>query len=361
MATVANRRLLPAISVLLVAQLMLGPGMAQSAPSASDPVIHVVRAGENLFRISLRYSTTVQAIMQANGLVSTTIYVGQRLVIPGSYVPPSGPSFTYVVQRGDTLTAIALRFGTTVTAIARLNGLLNPSFIYVGQRLQIPGAQPPTPPPCGTWYTVQPGDTLSALALRYGTSVWLIVSVNNLPNPNRIYVGQRLFMIPCDNPPSAPPPTATPTVTPTSTVTPTPTTTTTVTSTATPTPIPTSGLLEPPELFEPESGAHFTTQVRLKWIWPRRLESHERFSVQFQPICSLEGSDLWVSEGEIIGSGGAVHQVEDGYRYELNFDLTPYPGGEAYWRVAVYGQTPTEKYQISLWSEKRQIFRGTAP
>lgn len=197
MAKFAGKKLLLVISLLLVAQMAVGPGVAVSAPPESGSVIHVVQAGENLFRISLRYGTTVKAIMAANNLTSTTIYVGQRLVIPGSWVPPSGPSFTYVVKRGDTLYAIAWRYGTTVMAIARLNGLVNPNRIYVGQRLQIPGSQPaPQPPRCGVWYTVRPGDTVSALALRYGTTVWAIVSANNLANANRIYVGQRLY-IPC--------------------------------------------------------------------------------------------------------------------------------------------------------------------
>lgn len=185
------------VALLLVTQMALGPAQALSAPAESGSMVHVVQAGENLFRISLRYGTTVQAIMAANNLTSTTIYVGQRLVIPGSWTPPSGPSFVYVVRPGDTLTAIAWRFGTSVTAIARLNGLVNPSYIYVGQRLQIPGSEPaPKPPTCGVWHVVQRGDTVSALALRYGTTVWAIVSANHLASANRIYVGQKLY-IPC--------------------------------------------------------------------------------------------------------------------------------------------------------------------
>jgi len=207
MTKLANKKWLVLLSLLLVAQMAVGPGLAYSAPPESGPVVHVVRAGENLFRISLRYGTTVKAIMRANRLSSTTIYVGQRLVIPGSTVPSPGPIFVYVVKKGDTLTAISRRFGTTVAAIARLNGLVNPSYIYVGQRLQIPGRKPPPPPArCGVWYVVRPGDTVSALALRYGTTVWAIVSANNLANANRIYVGQRLY-IPCRSV-SVPPPAA---------------------------------------------------------------------------------------------------------------------------------------------------------
>ena len=55
---------------------------ATPTPQSQQGVIHVVKSGENLYRISLQYGTTVQAIMAANGLTSSYIYVGQRLHIP---------------------------------------------------------------------------------------------------------------------------------------------------------------------------------------------------------------------------------------------------------------------------------------
>jgi LysM repeat protein len=78
--------------------------------------------------------------MAANGLHSTTIYVGQVLLIPTSSVVTVTPQIVvYVVQPGDTLFSIARRFGTTVDAIARFNGLRS-SKIFVGQQLRIPVA-----------------------------------------------------------------------------------------------------------------------------------------------------------------------------------------------------------------------------
>ncbi len=109
----------------------------------------------------------------------------------------------HVVQRGENLYRISLRYGTTVQAIARANGIRNPNLIYVGQRLIIPtgGYYPPPPPPpphpgCHCYHWVRWGETLSQIARRYCTSVQWLAQVNHLWNPNYIWAGQRL-VVPC--------------------------------------------------------------------------------------------------------------------------------------------------------------------
>lgn len=142
-----------------------------SAVYAQEQVVHVVQGGENLFRIALRYNVSMDAVAQANGLTNRNlIFVGQQLVIPGangapapaptqppttddgSGDTPAPTGGTYTVVRGDTLAAIARRFGTTFQEIASVNGIANPNQIFVGQVLQIPGgtgapAPAPTAPP----------------------------------------------------------------------------------------------------------------------------------------------------------------------------------------------------------------------
>ncbi len=146
------------------------------------------------------------------------LVVIQLVLVSGSVAHASSCSY-YIVQRGDTLYSIARRYGTTVQAIARANGILNPSLIYVGQVLCIPGPAPL--PPSGGYYIVQRGDNLYRIALRFGTTYQAIAAANNLWNPNYIYVGQRLF-IPgyTAPPPVVPPPKPAPTPTPTPTPTP---------------------------------------------------------------------------------------------------------------------------------------------
>lgn len=207
--------------VLLIAMLTLNSVVVQAAPPRSDPTIHVVQWGETLTMIARHYGTTVDSIVRANNLRNPNhIYTGQRLVIPsGTGTLPGGTHYT--VRRGDNLTLIAARFGTTVSAIVQANNLQNPSFIYAGQVLIIPGAVVPPVSGTGVYYTVRPGDTLIGIAYRFGVNCWDIVRANNIANPSYIYVGQRLF-IPGVVAPTPTPSVCTPTPAPVVCVTPTP-------------------------------------------------------------------------------------------------------------------------------------------
>ena len=209
------------IVVLVMSQLVVGLGVAQAAESSCT--YHTVGWGDTLYSIARSYGTTVTAIAQANGIANTSlIRVGQVLCIPSGLPSPPPSDSYYTVQRGDTLYSIARRYGTTVTAIAQANGILNPAYIRVGQVLLIPtGAPAPSPPPTDAYYTVQRGDNLYRIALRYGTTVWAIVVANNISNPSLIYPGQVLLI---SGPGPVPPaPTPTPTPVPGATPTPTPT------------------------------------------------------------------------------------------------------------------------------------------
>ncbi|CAG0937646.1 Anti-sigma-I factor RsgI3 [Thermoflexales bacterium] len=103
----------------------------------------------------------------------------------------------HTVKFGDTLNSISRQYGVAVQTLMAANNIYNANLIYAGQALCIPGSAPvPPKPPCGTYYTIQWGDTLSSIAGRYGTTVWAIMSANNILNPNYIYSGMILY-IPC--------------------------------------------------------------------------------------------------------------------------------------------------------------------
>jgi len=115
-------------------------------------------------------------------------------------VAPAGGETTYVVQPGDRLYRIALRFGVDYRQLAAYNNIVNPDRIYPGQVLRIPtgGQTPPGPPGKEILYTVQPGDNLFRIALRYNLNYLYLASYNGIANPHQIRVGQviRIPVIP---------------------------------------------------------------------------------------------------------------------------------------------------------------------
>lgn len=173
-------------------------------PVPGGTCTYVVQWGDTLYSIARRYGTTVSVLVSMNGLTNPNyIYAGQVLYVPcPATVTPTPPTpvpgcsgFYYTVVYGDTLYSIARRYGTTVSAILAVNYIPNPNYIYVGQRICIPGVTPGpvTPAPgCRAYYTVVPGDTLSGIAARYGTTYWAIAMANNIANPNLIYPGTTL-------------------------------------------------------------------------------------------------------------------------------------------------------------------------
>src|SRR3990170_1277911 len=144
--------------------ILLALAVAVSAypvlPVAAQGQTYTVQPGDNLYRIALKFRTTVAAIQTANGLTTTTVKIGQVLIIPGgsSTTAQAAPSATaatspgtYTVQSGDNLYRIALKFGTTAAAIQAANGMTTTT-VRLGQVLTIPGASgsssaAPTPTP----------------------------------------------------------------------------------------------------------------------------------------------------------------------------------------------------------------------
>ncbi|MEG0378617.1 MAG: LysM peptidoglycan-binding domain-containing protein, partial [Eubacterium sp.] len=105
-------------------------------------------------------------------------------------VPTETPSGdTYTVQSGDTLSEIAERFGTTYEQLASLNGIADPNIIYPGQVLKVTGT-----PSARLTYTVQEGDTLSAIADQFGTDYSTLANLSGITDPDIIYPGQIIVL-----------------------------------------------------------------------------------------------------------------------------------------------------------------------
>lgn len=98
----------------------------------------------------------------------------------------------YEVQKGDTLSGIASKYGTTYQKLAEYNGIENPSLIYAGQKIKIPDGAAAAPAKKDKVYTVKKGDTLSGIASKYGTTYQALAKYNGIENPSLIYPGQKI-------------------------------------------------------------------------------------------------------------------------------------------------------------------------
>lgn len=152
--------------------------------------------------IGVQY-TDVGRINGINGnvdrdLFTSSIFLNNTGEIP-EVTPPTNETnnqtMQYVVKRGDTLSEIAQEYNITVNQLVSLNNIKNPNLIYVGQTLKIPISSTTTQEEICTGsiiYTVKRGDTLSEIAQKYNTTVSELVSLNNIKNPNLIYVNQKI-------------------------------------------------------------------------------------------------------------------------------------------------------------------------
>jgi len=183
-----------------------GTGDDDTLPNFDATQIHVVCKGDTLTSIARRYQVSVAQLMQENHLTDKNrIYVGQRLKVNGasSVVAPLAGNGTYCVQKGDTLTSIAKRFGMSVSSLKDLNHLTS-DMIRIGQVLTVSGngsvasapvasvAPKNTSPIQGSSYTVQRGDSLWSIARRKGITVQELCRINNLSDSSVLQVGQEL-------------------------------------------------------------------------------------------------------------------------------------------------------------------------
>lgn len=207
-------------------------------------VNYTVQAGDTVLGIATQFNSSVEAIIEANGLNDAGfITVGQELVIPvpqGNVTPtatptvrptstvasgatavqptasatqagtdsgggPTGvtgnPPGTHIVQAGETLFRIAVLYNTTVETLATMNNITNPNLIPAGTILKVPvinATQVPATPVGGTGgpftHVVQAGENIFRIGLRYNITVTQLAAANGLTNPNIIYVGQVLVI-----------------------------------------------------------------------------------------------------------------------------------------------------------------------
>jgi LysM repeat protein len=152
---------------------------------------YVVQKGDTLSAIAQTFGVSLPALEAANPQIPNPnlIFPGQVITVPVNPTPPG----TYVVQPGDTMSGIAQNFGISLGALEAANPQIpDPNVIFPGQVLTIPASV--------VTYVVQPGDTMSGIAETFGVSLSALEAANpQIPDPNVIFPGQ-VLTIPATKP-----------------------------------------------------------------------------------------------------------------------------------------------------------------
>ncbi len=181
------------------------PATEQGKQIHKDTHNYTVKPNDSWWAIANRYGMEMNALAQLNGkTINDVIHPGQVIRVAdkgdGQSVSnkvnttpaqPSNNTQYYTVQPNDTLSGIATKFGTTYQSIAFLNRIDNPNWIYPGQRLKINRATQNNS--SNRVHYVRYGETLSGLSYSLGVNYQTLLSKNNIANPNFIRVGQAIY------------------------------------------------------------------------------------------------------------------------------------------------------------------------
>ncbi len=185
-------------------------GIAVLGLVAASGAAYTVRGGDTLSELAARHGVSVDSLTEVNSIENPNhIVVGQVLTIPGqageAAAPASsstsssgdGEATTHVVGTGESLGAIARKYGLSVQDLAAANGITDPNNVWAGSLLRVAAAPPPAPGVTGGGgedgsYTISPGDSLSAIAERFNSTASAIVEANGLEDADMIVAGQTL-------------------------------------------------------------------------------------------------------------------------------------------------------------------------
>ncbi|KRL00233.1 hypothetical protein FC81_GL000131 [Liquorilactobacillus capillatus DSM 19910] len=202
--------------ILQLASAAANSSSASSTKHTSATVTngtYTVKSGDSLSSIARTFSTSISSLASLNKISNPNyIYVGQSLAVTSPVQTTTANSSTntaaksvsvsgtYTVKSGDSLSSIARTFSTSVSSLAASNKISDPNYLYVGQKLAVTGStavatntnQNNVAKSNGVSYAVKAGDTLSAIAARYNTTVSKLVAANGISDANYLSVGQEI-------------------------------------------------------------------------------------------------------------------------------------------------------------------------
>lgn len=154
-----------------------------------------IKPGDTLYRLAMRFGTTVPAIISANPMVDPMfLQIGQVICIPMQAIYPSCPEGNYYrIRPGDTLYNIAQFYNISLEDLLEANPGINPNMLMIGQVICIPLATPPVTCREGYQeYEIKAGDTFYGIAKRFDLSTERLIEANPNVNPRSLLVGQKI-------------------------------------------------------------------------------------------------------------------------------------------------------------------------
>jgi murein DD-endopeptidase MepM/ murein hydrolase activator NlpD len=183
------------VSALLTGSRDMAGAQDGGQPAPRGTTVHVVQRDETLYRIAQRYGTTIEAIAEMNGIADPRyIAVGQHLLIPNAQVNTPGALITHMVVPGDSLETLAQAHQTTVEQIATTNFITNPALIYAGQDLTISQGAAENATESRTLRRAQRGDTAPRIAMRYNVRLNRLLAANAMTLATPVFPNQRLWI-----------------------------------------------------------------------------------------------------------------------------------------------------------------------
>jgi murein DD-endopeptidase MepM/ murein hydrolase activator NlpD len=180
--------------VFLLIILFLPNSFAVAQDQQPEGLVYIVQEGDNLWSIALRFGVTVDELVAANQITdSSQVVIGARLIIPGfENLGVSGVLNTSEVGYGENLLSLSRRTGVSSEVLGRLNQLVSPAEIYTGMPLIL--VETETTSNAGERPTLAPGQTMLELAVLRKTSPWNLVNQNSLTSTWNVLPGEILWL-----------------------------------------------------------------------------------------------------------------------------------------------------------------------
>jgi murein DD-endopeptidase MepM/ murein hydrolase activator NlpD len=187
-----NRRLIAVVANILAAVGLILATLPASAQTPNPPPgpVYIVQPGDTLWDIAVRFNVSLEDLISYNSLAGQTLYVGDRIVIPG-LEDLSGILSIQTVPLGETLRSLSRVNRVDPAVLVKLNRIVSPTELYAGYGLIL--LQPEAEPEAGGRASLSAGETLLELAVRQGVSMWELAQANGLNRTNAALPGDTLF------------------------------------------------------------------------------------------------------------------------------------------------------------------------